>query len=277
MADSTLNQEGSEPAQKDEQATIDCYRGTAAAIVATGLVRLDQLPGQSGRDSTRVFYRCGEPAEAVRRLDSQSDPENWMRIDRLNRDDLYSLTVGLSREDSLRRRAANRARRARRYAAWEAENSQREKAVKEQRRSDAERELAAMPACSADFLRDLGNEISRGLKRTLNYESVNRQRERFHGFMLAAHAVPEILEAFAAVQKAVERADVVFDRTLHQEIIAKRRYDIASLDDNFQRHLALVATTAKPRKRGNVVPPVGDLRMVWSAPQSAAGGAGGET
>lgn len=272
MATSDDNQQGGEPAQKDEQASFDRYRGTAAAIVATAIVRLDQLPGQPGRDSTRMFYRCGEPAGPVHRLDSQPDPENWMRIDRLNRDDLYSLTVGLSREDSLRRRAANRARRARRYAAWEAENSQREKAVKEQRRSDAERELAAMPACSADFLRDLGNEISRGLKRTLNYESVNRQRERFHGFMLAAHAVPEILEAFAAVQKAVERADVVFDRTLHQEIVAKRRHEIAALDENFQRHLAVVATTGKPRKRDGDAAPAAGLRMVWSAPASAGGG-----
>ena len=277
MAESNVNQEGGEPAQKDEQTTFDRYRGTAAAVVATGLVRLDQLPGQPGRDSTRVFYRCGEPAGPVHRLDSQPDPENWIRVDRLNWADLYSLTVGLSREDSLLRRAAKRARWAREYAEYRAENRERENAEKERRRSDAERELASLPTSKEDFLRQLSADLSWKFQWALNYESVNRERNRFHGFMLTAGAVDEIAEAFAAVQKAIERADVVFDRTLHQQIIAKRRHDIASLDENFQRHLSLVATTGKPRKRAGDVTPAGDLRVVWSAAQSFAGGAAGKT
>lgn len=137
MAGANGNEEGSEPAQKDEQTTFDSYRGTAAAIVATGLVRLDQLPGQPGRDPLRMFYRQGEPAEAVRRLDSQPDPENWIRVDR-QKADLYSLTVGLSREDSLLRRAAKRTRYARLDAGYLAADRQRENAEKEKRRSDAE-------------------------------------------------------------------------------------------------------------------------------------------
>ncbi len=274
MAESNVTEEGGEPAQKDEQTTIDYYRGTAAAIVATGLIRFDQLPGQPGRDSARVFYRCGEPAEAVRRLDSQPDPENWMRVDRrLYKADFYCLTVGVPRADSLRRRAAIKARLAREHADRWAEISQREKAVKEQRRLDAERELSNLPASKADFLREIGDKLRLELEWRLGFEQRLKERgESFHGYTLSAAAVPEILEAFAEVQEAIERADVVFDRTLHQQVIAKRRHEIAAADENFQRHLALVATTAKPRLRAGDVTPAGDLRMVWSAAPSPAGG-----
>jgi hypothetical protein len=265
------NQRGSEPAEKHEETTFDWYRGTAGEIVDTGLVQLDQLPGQPGRDAWRMFYRCGEPAGPVRRLDYLPDPENWMRIDH-RKDGFYDLTVGLSREASRRRRAEKKAAWERRYAEYSAESSQRESAEKQKRRSDAERELASMPACREDFL----GHLRRWVKAFINYE-VDKTRVRFHGFTLSAEAVPEILEAFAAVQEAIERADVVLDRTLHKEIIARRRHEIASLDENFQRHLSLVATTGKPCKRGGDVAPAADLHMVWSAPQSAAGGGGGET
>ncbi len=277
MAISDDTQQGSEPAEKHEETTFDWYRGTAGEIVATGLVRLDQLPGQPGRDAWRMFYRCGEPAGPVRRLDSQPDPENWIRIDH-RKDGAFDLTVGLSREASRRRRAEKKAAYARSDAKYYAERSQREKEVKEQRRSDAERELASMPACKEDFLREIGDKLRLELEWRLGFEQRLKERgQSFHGYMLSAAAVPEILEAFAAVQEAIERADVVFDRTLHQEIIAKRRHDIASLDESFQRHLSLVATTVKPRKRGGHVARAGDLQMVWSAAQSAPGGAGGET
>lgn len=268
MADSNLTQQGGEPAKKHERTTHDWCCGTAAEIVATGLVRLDQLPGQPGRR----FYRNGEPVEPVRRLDSQADPENWVRIERRNENDFYFLSVGISREDAMRRRAANKAQSARRDAAWEAEKSQREKAVKEQRRSDAERELASMPTCREDFLRQLSDGVSGLINGWINFDSVNKERERFHGFMLTAGSVDGILEAFTAVLEAIERADVVFDRTLHQEIVAKRRHEIAALDENFQRHLAVVATTGKPRKRDGDAAPAAGLRMVWSAPASAGGG-----
>lgn len=277
MAHSTVNHEGGEPAKKHERTTFDWYNGTAAEIVATGLVRLDQLPGQPGRNVRRMFYRNGEPVEPVRRLDSQADPENWVRVDRRNEQDLYFLSVAISREDALRRRAANKARWECELAEYRAKNRQRDNAEKEKRRSDAERELASMPSCREDFLRHLSDEVSGLISGWINFSSVNKERERFHGFMLTAGAVDGILEAFTAVQEAIERADVVFDQTLHQRIIAKRRHEIASADDNFQRHLALVATTAKPRKRGGDVAPAGGLHMVWSAPQSDAGGGGGET
>jgi hypothetical protein len=272
MAGLTVVQVGAEPAQKDEQTTIDRYTGTAAAIVATALVQIDQLPGQPGRDSTRMFYRRGEPADAVHRLDSQPDPENWIRIDRLNKADLYRLTAGIPREDSLRRRAETKARYERQFAEYLAQNSQRENAEKEKRRTDAERELARMPASKEDFLRELKDKLSWDLEWALNWQSVKRESERFHGYMLTAGAVTEIVRAFTAVQEAISRADVVFDRTLHREVIAKRRRDAGLPDDNPERHLALVATTAKPRKRGGDVEPAGGLQMVWSAPQSDAGG-----
>lgn len=275
MAISDDTQQGSEPAEKHEETTFDWYRGTAGEIVATGLVRLDQLPGQPGRDAWRMFYRCGEPAGPVRRLDYLPDPENWIRIDH-RKDGAYDLTVGLAREASRRRRAEKKAAYARSDAKYYAERSQRENAEKEKRRSDAERELASMPTCREDFLGHLSDQLRRWVKAFINYE-VDKTRVRFHGFTLSAEAVPEILEAFAAVQEAIERADVVFDRTLHQQVIAKHRHEIASLDDSFQRHLAVVATTGKPRKRDGHVARAGDLQMVWSAAQSAPGGAGGET
>lgn len=53
------------------------YTGTAGALVAAGLVTLDQLPGQPGRPAHSVTYRDGEPAT---HRPGRGRPAGYMRI-----------------------------------------------------------------------------------------------------------------------------------------------------------------------------------------------------
>lgn len=79
------------------------YRGPSAALMEVGLVRRDMLPGEPGNDYKRTLFHCGRPAGYVRRLDLQPDPENWMRIERVGRDE-YRVSVGLPHHTRIAKR-----------------------------------------------------------------------------------------------------------------------------------------------------------------------------
>lgn len=57
----------------------DVYTGTAAALIAAGLVTEGQLPGQPGRPAHSVTYRDGEPAT---NRPGRGQPAGYMRIHR---------------------------------------------------------------------------------------------------------------------------------------------------------------------------------------------------
>lgn len=241
----SLRSTPSAPAPKEEERSSDQYRGSAAELVATGLVELHQLPGQPGRPSQVVYYHCGEQAERIRRIDHQPDPENWMRIRRLD-DDEYSMCVGIPRDQMLLRRKEAAEARKREWAKYEAEMKQQE-AVRgrgdaDKLRRDAEHVLDTMPESRDDYLSAFIDKLRWSLNFECRYETPEYDRKRFHGYMLTAESAEAIQLAFDAVVEAVLEAEVTFDKTLHQQVKTHYQQQLASLDSRFQEQLKVLAT-----------------------------------
>lgn len=94
-----MNKLAVEPIQK---VGSNSYRGTAAALVAAGVLRQDQFPGEPGRPPKVVFYRGGHQVMPVRRIDLQPDSEQWMKVRDLG-DGVYMVDIGIPRDERLRR------------------------------------------------------------------------------------------------------------------------------------------------------------------------------
>lgn len=232
MADSTLIQTGVAPAKKEIDQTVDCYRGSAAEIVATGLVRHDQLPGEPGRHPTTTYYRCGEPVEGVRRIDYQSDAENWVRIRRVTDGDTFVLTVGIPRAEKLRRLAASKADSQAMYRRWDQERFERQS-------QRIQLEINSLPKSKSEYLAGISRMARGMLCASLASNSPLPGEARRHGFVLSERSIGAILTAFdESVAVEIGRAAVTFDQQLHQDVIEKHRHALAAMDPGFKKHLA---------------------------------------
>jgi hypothetical protein len=80
----------------------DCFTGTAQDLVAAGLVRMEQLPGQPGGPKYAATYYAG-----VRRQTKEFTPkdENYLHILRPASGSKIRVTVGLSDSERRRREA----------------------------------------------------------------------------------------------------------------------------------------------------------------------------
>ncbi len=107
------------------------FIGSAAQIVATGLVRHDQMPGEPGRGKVQATYYDGEP---VRKGSARPRDEKYLSIRRRS-SQIFEALVGHSEEEMGAYWAAIDRDRVRR----EKEGAYREA------RERAERELASMP------------------------------------------------------------------------------------------------------------------------------------
>lgn len=91
----------------DESSDLTTYVGSAAALVAAGIITPAQVPDVMPGPFSNWVFRCGVRVEVPRRFrfTALEDSKDWMRVTR--RDvDLYFVAKGLLREERCRRRAA---------------------------------------------------------------------------------------------------------------------------------------------------------------------------
>jgi len=84
------------------QFDADCFTGTAEDLVAAGLVRIDQLPGQPGNGSTTASFR-GDGSRVRKGMFAECRAAGYLRIRKVSRR-LISVERGVGEEEHRRRR-----------------------------------------------------------------------------------------------------------------------------------------------------------------------------
>jgi hypothetical protein len=196
----------------------DVYFGTAAALIAAGLVTLDQLPGQPGRPFSTVFYRRGEQVEPVRRFDTGPESQDWMKVTRID-SDRYCVDVGLPKDERTRRRQDNARRHRERFEKYRRDRELVAQVVAQQ---------ASAGVTEADFRQRMRNALLIAAERVLSHFK-GHDKEASLPFRFAAEEYDGVRESIAVALEAIDSASVVPVLT---------GLTVARADESFQLFLA---------------------------------------
>lgn len=229
MATPIVAARGGIPASITRKEYVDCdaYLGTAADLIAAGLVRAEQFPPE-GRQG--ISYLHGEPmGKGNRRKD-----ETYLRIQH-HWDAPFAVYVGLTREVAMARRAAAKERDRR-----EAEARKREKLAKEA--EHAKRDLKSVWTSEDEYRLHLVARARTFLKTAFGEED---RPATWHAYRLDQEGKEAILMSLDAVIEAIMEAPVHFDAALHARLVGEHQATIRAVDPSFYGHLdKLVAPNA---------------------------------
>lgn len=195
----------------DELPWGNLYRGTAEALIAAGLVRLDQLPGQPGRGRTTTAYFADGTMSTLGRGRKPPDGPGCMLI-RKTSARRYSVYIDADEAEIERRRVQyekGRQRRQQEHTAQLERERNREAAAKA---GMSEREFALKDFCrdEADFRQravgsaDAAKYLMRGL---LMDGGIARGGFRFDEATKRRHAM-----LMSAVDDLLRTGTVIFDQ-----------------------------------------------------------------
>lgn len=195
---------------KEEKLDVDWYTGTAAQLIAAGLVRADQLPP---RGRQWITYQDGVP---VRQGCNPPRDERFYRVQLLSKDQ-YRVWIGLSAEVREQRDEAEAGRLLMRLE--DHAQAKRAKAAEEARAS-----LAAVPRTADAFRRALVSEVRMMMRLAL--DKVPRYME--HGYSLSAESLERAMLSVDAVVEAVMESDVDLDITAHLALVNRHQAAIVA-------------------------------------------------
>lgn len=196
--------------RKWEGWNFDGYEGTAEQLIATGLIRNDQLPGQPDRPKTTTYFAPdGEP------IPYSSSLRNEPRAVHIRKTSTrrFLAYINVSAEEVERRAGLTRDRRK---AEGEADR--------------ARRSLEKMPQSVKAFR----TELLRQMRGMVGVCLTMAAEPEFHGYSLDSEALEEIHASFDAVVEAVVAAKINFDPARHAAVQQGYRATIAKADIGFQ-------------------------------------------
>lgn len=224
----------------------DSFVGTADALVACGLARLDQFPGQPGRGKVQCSYRA----------DGSRSTSNF---DRRKEDFLQISRKGKNRFEI--QRPASESERKRR----EIESDKREADVKKEAarirsermkaRGGAAASQLKVPGATAEVRYRVAEDLLEGMpsdEEEFRLKTIQTMRTHFmHGIEVARSAInlhgysidtDPISMSFDAITDAVLNADVQFDAVKHRTTQTHLRAVMAANDPAFRNSLAQLLT-----------------------------------
>lgn len=194
----------------------DTYSGTAEDLIAAGVVRLDQVPGQPGRPKTAATYYAGEP---IAKRGAPCD-EQYLHIYRRSAR-RFDVIVGLSENEKQRRRES----KAR------AEELRRSREVQ----ARAEFELFCMPHTHEDYRSQAIKELRNAIKLFCTQQMGPRE---WNGFRYDEDAIGDFNVAAEDLVEILEQGTTLFCKERHAARIAAIKGKTARADAPLQRFLA---------------------------------------
>ncbi|MDM0007878.1 hypothetical protein QTI51_24695 [Variovorax sp. J22G73] len=177
------------PLEREEWHWANAYTGTAEALVAAGICRMDQLPGQPGNKKTSCTYYRGQPCGRTAFNGAQRDAY-FMTISAEGKT-RFRVVKGLPVEEQDRRSLALR----------EAEKARTEANNKLEYEAAAARLAQRKRESTADVLRDQLQGYAGGLRRAL--DSCQQGQELFHDWRLSENDLQRVLLQVEALEHAV--------------------------------------------------------------------------
>jgi hypothetical protein len=245
----------------------DNYTGTAVALVAAGLARIEHLPGQPGclRKCVSTVFADGtvpSGAKTANHANSRLPGAKYItRISRLK----YQVNVQISREEGECRRDAqilmdaafrsklNALPRPPRLAAPAGlcvDRSGSPELTEDQRASDianVRSMLEQVPESRNEFLQAYVWNLREWMGHV--WTDVGAGMDA-HGYAIDADSLSAIKMSFDAVAEAVMQAQVVFNAAKHQRILDGYKAELARLDGSFQSHLFSLTRIAPTMREG---------------------------
>lgn len=222
--------------KRSESPDTDDYTGPAEDLLASGLLRKDQLPpvgkfSRSWHKGIYQRYRC--PRD-----------EHFLRVMRHD-DGTVTVQIGVPAQIAAPRRAAAREARRRERdesrARWNAQQMAKEAQERTKQAASARQNLKETMAVQSE--EDFRREVA-GLLRTMASVGARIFTEPSgrHGYQLHSDASEAIMIASDALVEAMLTCEVTFDADLHASIIARHKAVIRAADPAFHAQLDKMTT-----------------------------------
>jgi hypothetical protein len=209
--------------KKMEDTSYDEYVGSGADLIAAGIVKPEQLPGQPGNGKICTTFYKG--VRVMRRSRCPGD-EGYLRITRANeKSQRFTVRTGLSDEERDRRSA---------------EQDRREDALlsAEQLRiatEEAESDLANMPKSHQEYRRRSAISLMTSLRR---FRDSEMGPSDYHGYRFHEETIEEFNVLADQLLSLLVDGRTEFDAGRHAKFVATVRADVAMADMPLQEFIS---------------------------------------